>query len=130
MCKVGMDEYLRLSAQRDLLGSVTHGLRAVSVEKSDNVVKWRCVFASEIAKEAQWELLPEAAAEFIADFESPMKIEEEYIVVRFRDSEQKAPNEIPHLKQIASKRGQIYFLRRDARGGRHCLPASTQNPCR
>lgn len=40
MCKVGMDEYLRLSAQRALLGSVTHGLRAVSVEKSDNVVKW------------------------------------------------------------------------------------------
>lgn len=82
------------------MGSVTHGLRAVSVEKSDNVVKWRCVFVSEIDKEAQWELLSEATAEVIADFESPMKIEEEYLVVRYRDLEQKAPNEIPHLKHI------------------------------
>ncbi|MCX2803262.1 hypothetical protein [Microbulbifer thermotolerans] len=95
-----MDEHLRLSAQRALLGRITRGLRAVSVEKSNNVVKWRCVFGSEVAKESQWELLSEAAAELIADFEPPTKIEEEYIVVRFRDSEQKVPNEIPHLKHI------------------------------
>ena len=29
-----------------------------------------------------------------------MKIEEEYLVVRFRDSEQAKPNEIPHLEHI------------------------------
>jgi len=64
-----MGEYLRLPAQRVRPGRIAHGLRAVSVEKSDNIVKWRCVFDSGIAKESKWELLSEAAAELIADLD-------------------------------------------------------------
>lgn len=95
-----MNEDIRLSAQRALLGCVTGGLRAVSIELSRHTIKWRCVFGSEIAKNSQWEILSEAAAEVIADFPEPMKIEEEYLVVRFRDSEQAKPNKIPHLEHV------------------------------
>lgn len=95
-----MNEDIRLSAQRALLGCVTRGLRAVSIELSLNTIRWRCVFGSEVAKNSQWEILSEAAAEVIADFPEPMKIEEEYLVVRFRDSEQAKPNEIPHLEHV------------------------------
>ncbi|MBO2583259.1 hypothetical protein [Shewanella algae] len=95
-----MNEDIKLSAQRALLGCVTRGLRAVSIELSDQKILWRCVFGSEIAKDSQWEILSEAAAEVVADFPEPMKIEEEYLVVRFRDSDQSPPNEIPHLEHV------------------------------
>lgn len=100
LCENTMNEDLKLSAQKALLGSVTGGLRAVSVELSNQTIRWRCVFGSEIAKNSQWEILSEAASEVIADFPEPMKIEEEYLVVKFRDSEQDQPNEIPHLEHV------------------------------
>lgn len=95
-----MDEELRLSAQRALLGCITRGLRAVSVEKLGDTIKWRCVFGSDSAKESQWEILSEAAAEVIADYSSHTKIEEEYLVVKFRNSASEPTNEIPHLQHI------------------------------
>ena len=108
MCKEEMDTdiKLRLSSQRALLGCVTGGLRAVSVEVEENKIKWRCVFGSDIAKESQWEVLSEAAAEVIADFPAPYTIEEEYLVVRFRDSENSPPNNIQHLKNIVFLRNE------------------------
>lgn len=95
-----MNEDIKLSAQRALFGCITRGLRAVSIELSNQTIRWRCVFGSEIAKDSQWQILSEAAAEVIADFPEPMKIEEEYLVVKFRDSEQSQPNEIPHLQHV------------------------------
>lgn len=95
-----MNEDLRLSAQRALLGCVTGGLRAVSVEMVGNTIKWRCVFGSDVAKETQWQVLSEAAAEVIADYAEPITIEEEYLVVKFRNSENEPPNVISHLKHI------------------------------
>ncbi|ELV8695339.1 hypothetical protein QNE54_002064 [Vibrio fluvialis] len=100
LCAKNMNEEIKLSAQRALLGCITGGLRAVSIELSNQTIRWRCVFGSEIAKDSQWEILSEAAAEVIADFPEPMKIEEEYLVVKFRDSEQAQPNEIPHLQHV------------------------------
>ncbi|HBC3426874.1 hypothetical protein JL857_23900 [Vibrio parahaemolyticus] len=104
-----MDEDIRLSAQRALLGCISRGLRAVSIERAGKVIKWRCIFASEVAKESQWEILSEAATEVIADFDSSMQIEEEYIVVRFRDAEDEPPNEMLHLRHVA-------FLRHERDG--------------
>ncbi|MFO6422203.1 hypothetical protein [Motilimonas sp. KMU-193] len=94
-----MNEDLRLSAQRALLGCVTRGLRAVSIEMVGNTIKWRCVFGSDIAKESQWAILSEAA-EALADYVEPITIEEEYLVVKFRNAENEPPNVIPHLKHI------------------------------
>lgn len=95
-----MNEDIRLSAQRALLGCITGVLRAVSVELSSHTIRWRCVFGSEVAKNSQWEILSEAASEVITNFPEPMKIEEEYLVVKFRDSEQEKPNKIPHLEHV------------------------------
>lgn len=101
MCEnMEIDIKLKLSSQRALLGCVTAGLRAVSVEADGNKIRWRCVFGSDIAKGSQWEILSEAAAEVIADFPAPYTIEEEYLVVRFRDSENSPPNELHHLKNM------------------------------
>lgn len=72
---------LRLSAQRALVGAVTPGLRAVSVEYSENIIKWRCIFESEQAKETQWEVLSAAATEVVSDYLHPVTINEEYLVV-------------------------------------------------
>ena len=87
------DIELKLSAQRALLGEVTIGLRAVSTELIGNVIKWRCVFESEQAKENQWENLSVAATEVIADYSDEFTIEEEYLVTPLAES-------IIHLKNI------------------------------
>ena len=94
------DEYIRLAAQSALLGAVTRGLRAVSVEIERDTIKWRCVFGSEVAKESQWEILSKAAVKVVANFSEDMRLEEEYIVVRFRNAEDEPPNQIEHLKHI------------------------------
>lgn len=100
LCVIGMDEELRLSAQRALLGCITGGLRAVSVEKAGNTIKWQCAFESEAAKAAEWEVLSEAATEVIADYAAPAIIEEDYVVMDFRSSGNETPNQIAHLKNL------------------------------
>ncbi|RBW65484.1 hypothetical protein DS893_10395 [Vibrionales bacterium C3R12] len=94
------DEHIRLAAQSALLGNVTRGLRAVSVEIELNTIKWRCVFGSEVAKESQWEILSKAAGKVMANFPEEMQLDEEYIIARFRNSGDEPPNQIEHLKHI------------------------------
>lgn len=94
------DEHIRLAAHSALLGRVTRGLRAVSVEMELNTIKWRCVFGSEVAKESQRKILSKAAMELMANFPEDMQLDEQYIVVRFRNSEDEPPNQIEHLKHI------------------------------
>jgi len=102
VCKEDMniDIELRLSAQKVLLGAVTQGLRAVSIESVGKVIMWRCIFGSEVARESQSDILSVAALEIIADFPDGYRIEEEYLVVRVRDSEESKSNSLKHLKNI------------------------------
>ena len=72
---------LKLSAQRALLGYVTPGLRAVSIDYDGTDIIWCCVFDSEASKERGWEEVSCAAAEVIADFPAPTGISEEYLVM-------------------------------------------------
>lgn len=72
---------LKISGQRALWGNIPEGLRAVSIEAENSVIKWRCIFGSSQYKEQNWELLSVAAAEVVADFTACSNIEEEYLVV-------------------------------------------------
>lgn len=99
---------IRISAQRALLGYVTRGLRAVSVEKNGDVIRWRCIFASDVAKERQWEELSCAATEVIADYNTNATIDEEYLVVRLRDGEGQQVNEMQHLEHLVFLRHEVY----------------------
>jgi hypothetical protein len=94
---------LRLSAQRALLGAIT-GLRTVSAEVENNVVKWRCVFSSYIEKEQYWEELSCTAAEVIADYPDGYIIEEEYLVIPSSGRNSQKINEIEQLKNIVFAR--------------------------
>jgi hypothetical protein len=71
---------LKLSGQRALWGAIPPGLRSVSAEICDGVIRWRCVFESENTKKEYWEELSAAAAEVIADFPNSQLLEE-YIVL-------------------------------------------------
>ena len=59
--------YLRLSAQRALLGHVTPNLRAFSVEKYGRTIRTLAVFAEEPTPE-EVELTQFAGTEIVADF--------------------------------------------------------------
>jgi hypothetical protein len=71
---------IRLSAQRALWGSVPRSLRAFSVEIIGNIIRVRSVF-DETATDEDKMLLSEAGTEIVADYPSPFKISEEFIVV-------------------------------------------------
>ena len=88
------DTYIRMSAQRALLGQIPALLRAASVDvdKSNSKVFLRCIFDGK-PTEDDWELLSVPATEIIADFSAPFTIEEEYL-------ETKYPNEMKHLKHL------------------------------
>ncbi|WP_395077389.1 hypothetical protein [Hyphococcus sp.] len=71
---------LRVHAQIALLGAITPGLRAVSVELRENTLGWRCVFESEAAREAEWEELSAAATEVIAHYPEVAESRDEFLV--------------------------------------------------
>ena len=91
---------IRLIAQRALLSFVTRGLRAVSVEKRGDVIKWRCIFESEAAKEAEWTELSCAATEVIAEYSEPTTIDEEYWVVEPNHAPGGPLNNMQHLEHL------------------------------
>jgi len=77
----GSDIYLRLSAQRALLGHVTPLMRSASVDLDpvQKIVVVRFVFARE-PSESEQDAAGCAGTEMIADYPDPWTIEEEFVV--------------------------------------------------
>jgi hypothetical protein len=65
--KTEVDLKLILSSVRALWGQITPSLRSVSIELRDKTIVWQCLFDTN-ATEDDFELVSDAAAEVIADF--------------------------------------------------------------
>jgi hypothetical protein len=95
--------YIRLSAQRALLGAVPFRLRAVSVEIEGSIVRMKGIFDSGCT-ECDKEVLFVAGTEIIADFPSSFNIEEECLVVPH-------PQPMEHLTHLVYLRHEPSFNR-------------------
>jgi hypothetical protein len=83
---------LKLAAQRALWGSVPASLRAASIEKEGNTIRWKCIF-DKGATEDELELAMDAGAEIIADFSSAEIIDERIVRLSF-------PEKMEHLQYL------------------------------
>jgi len=75
-----LEQKLKLSAQRALLGCIPTSLRSASFEYKGTEIACRFIFNGTVSY-ADKELLSCAATEIIADYSSPYTISEEYLDV-------------------------------------------------
>ena len=89
---------LKLSAQRALLGNIPASLRAVSIESNETEIKFRCIFDAG-STEPDLELLRSAGTEIIADFKSPISIQDDFLALT-------TPSVMNHLKHLVFLRNE------------------------
>ncbi len=94
---------LMLSAQRALLGHVPPCLRAASIQKDGDTIRWRCVFDAN-ATEEDFELARMAGTEIMADFSAPTDIDEQIVTLPF-------PQPPEHLRHLVYFRHEHNYYR-------------------
>ena len=87
-----LEQKLKLSAQRALLGNIPTSLRSASFEYKGTEIACRFIFNGTVSPDDK-ELLSCAATEVIADYSSPYTVSEEYLDASF-------PAEMEHLSLL------------------------------
>lgn len=86
MNKVEQETYIRLSAQRALLGHIPPSLRMATISIVNDDIIWECIFDKEVT-EGDMELLSIAGTEILSDNNPPFDIKEIFKVVPFPEKQ-------------------------------------------